>query len=101
MSVENNWQLEAINFSKMSSIEKIRWLCRLMFFVSMLAREFYDIENTGTLKKSNELLHRISSHLLKHINNDSERMSDSQFFEALEMMVNEAGFKQEILFKML
>ena len=50
----------------MSNYEQVIWLSKLLFCISMLARDTYQpgtelIEKPIELRKYNELLHRISS----------------------------------------
>ncbi len=102
-SLEPSWDVELEKFLSMDVMEKITWLSRLTFFVSMFARETYDVDSNGVekpvaLRRYNELLHRIATHQLKVTNNDSEGgMSDGQFFEILSIMVDEIGLRKNVL----
>lgn len=82
---------EIIKFSGLTEQNKLIWLSKLLFFISMLARDTYQVgtdqlDNPTALRKFNELIHRVSSFQLAIALNKLERLPDDQFF----MMLNDS-----------
>lgn len=100
------WQNEFDRYEAMTTGEQIVWLSRLLFFVSMLARETYGAEpdavnGPAKLRRFNELLHRISSHLLQSVSDSQSGMPNNTFFELLAEETEGLGIGAESLLKRL
>ena len=88
------WLEELSKFLKLSQLQKIAWLSRLLFFISMFARDTYQVgtnqvDKPDELRRYNELLHRISSYLMELVSNDPEATLGDQFFLTLTSAVEE------------
>lgn len=95
-------QEELSKFKEMTQLQKIIWLNRILFLVSMYARDTYQVGTIGLdkpeeLRRYNELIHRISGYLLKVSTDSSDVMPEWQFFNMLNESINELNFKTSTL----
>jgi len=100
--MDEQWEEELAKFSKMVQSQKIIWLSRLLFFVSMFARDTYQVgtdyvEQPEKIRKYNELLHRIASYQLEIAINKEVRKPDQQFFLMLAAAIDEVGINVSTL----
>lgn len=82
------------------------WLSRLMFFISMFARDTYEVgtksvDKPDKLRCFNELLHRISSKQLNSLINEAGGIPDNQFFEMISEEIELLGIDSEDLIESL
>jgi len=92
--MNSDWQKQLHKFSAMSNYEQVIWLSKLLFFISMLARDTYQpgtelIDEPVELRKYNELLHRISSFQMEILIKKSKRKTDKDFFLMLQDSIDE------------
>jgi len=92
--MNEQWIEELSRFSSLDQKQKILWLCKLLFYISMFARDTYQegteqVDKPEVLRKYNELLHRIASFQLEI--NENNRKLDEQFFMMLADAVNNVG----------
>ncbi|MDD2815139.1 MAG: hypothetical protein PHP00_05295 [Thiotrichaceae bacterium] len=81
--------LALAEFSKMSQLEKLTWLSRLLHSATIDARDTYQVgtnqlENPEKLRRYNEFMHRALGFQLAIACDHNSRMPDEQFFEMLE-----------------
>jgi hypothetical protein len=86
----------ALAFSRMSSENKIRFLCRLAFELTVVARDTYipqteDISHPAHMRALNELQHRILGYLNALTFDDPRRYPD----DVLIAIILEAGKDEE------
>lgn len=96
------WQKECSIFSSLAQSQKVLWLSKLLFILSMFARETYQVGASGVdapenLRAFNELIHRISSRQLEMALGKVEGMPDEQFFMMLSEAVSELGVDATVL----
>lgn len=99
------WLRELERYESLNKDQRVLWLSHLLFLVSMFARDTYEVgtesvDKPETLRRFNELLHRISSKQLDVILN-RKGMPDDQFFGMLAMGVDEVDLKKETLLEEL
>ncbi len=94
------WKHEFDRYIRFDLEHKVVWLSRLLFLISMFARDTYEpgtvyVEKPIELRRFNELLHRIASQQLDIALDEPERMPDEQFFtmisEEIEQLDVDAG----------
>ena len=96
------WQKECSIFSNLVQQQKVLWLSKLLFILSMFARETYQVGENGVntpkkLRAFNELIHRVSSHQLEIALGKTGGMPDEQFFMMLSDTVNELRVDAAVL----
>jgi hypothetical protein len=94
--MSEQWEIELTRFLNMVQSQKIIWLSKLLFIISMFARDTYQVgtdqvEKPKKLRKYNELLHRIAAFQLEIATEKSMRKPDEQFFLMLAEAVDEIG----------
>ncbi|NJO15537.1 MAG: hypothetical protein HC877_07270 [Thioploca sp.] len=94
--MSEQWKIELTGFLNMAQPQKIIWLSKLLFIISMFARDTYQVgtdqvERANELRKYNELLHRIATFQLEIATEKSIRKPDEQFFLMLAEAVDEIG----------
>ncbi len=82
------WYEELSKYTSMMQSQKIVWLSKLIFFISMFARDTYQIgtvqvDKPEELRLYNELVHRISSFLLELETEEPGCIPEDQFFSML------------------
>lgn len=87
-------------FLCLSEQEKLTWLAKLLFFISMFARDTYkpgtdQLDDSVALRKFNELIHRVSSFQLAIALNKLDRIPDDQFFMLLNDSLLEVNISTE------
>ncbi len=90
------WKHELDRYIKFDFEQKVVWLSRLLFSISMFARDTYEpgtvyVEKPIELRRFNELLHRIASQQLDIALGESERMPDEQFFTMISEEIGQLG----------
>ncbi|MCP3871309.1 MAG: hypothetical protein GY703_25055, partial [Gammaproteobacteria bacterium] len=96
---------ELERYVSLTKEQRILWLSRLLFFVSMFARDTYDVgtesvDKPEELRRFNELLHRISSKQLDVVLNE-EGMPDNQFFGMVSEEINRLHIEESGLIERL
>lgn len=96
------WKTELNRFQQMDFIDRLIWLSKLSFFISMLARGTYTVgsdgvDNPTALRRFNELLHRVSDQQLSIARGKLERMPDEQFCEMLALGSRNLGIEEVLL----
>lgn len=96
------WKNECSIFSGLDQSRKILWLSKLLFVLSMFARETYQVGTNGVevpenLRAFNELIHRVSSRQLEVALGKAKGMPDERFFLMLCEAVNELGIDAAVL----
>ena len=81
------WIRELKHYTSLIREQKLLWLSRLLFLISMFARDTYELGTESVskpkeLRHFNELLHRISSKQLDTFLNETG-IPDNQFFEMI------------------
>jgi hypothetical protein len=81
------WFREFKRYASFTQAQQIQWLNLLLFFISMFARDTYELGTDFVckpieLRRFNELLHRISRKQMDVINN-SKTIPDDIFFNML------------------
>ena len=99
------WLRALERYESLNKDQRVLWLSRLLFLVSMFARDTYEVgaesvDKPEELRRFNELLHRISSKQLDVILN-KKGMPDDQFFGMLAMGIDEVDIKKETLLEEL
>ena len=87
--MERVWLKELQHYAPSISDRKIFWLSKLIYFLSMMARDTYDVGTPNVifpqnLRKYNELIHRVASAQISLLKQDEKRMPDDVFFSFLE-----------------
>jgi hypothetical protein len=83
------WSKELDRFRKMMPEQQLAWFSQLLFWLSMFARDTYEVGTDGVskpheLRRFNEVLHRLASQQLKIAKADTARRPDDQIFKFLE-----------------
>jgi hypothetical protein len=90
VDMEKQWFIESQRFSKLSEEQQVYWLAKLLFLLTIFARDCYAVGSDGVsapekLRRFNEIMHRISSHQLSVAESDKQRMGDDVLFEMIAM----------------
>lgn len=102
--MKNAWQSKQLWFSSQSREQQIRWLSRLLFQISIFARDTYEVGTDNLtdpprMRRFNELMHRVSLHLVAFIDDDLNRFSDEIFFRFLAEALQEVGLRRSDVLK--
>jgi hypothetical protein len=100
--MSDTWKAELDRFQQMNLIDRLIWLSRLSFFISMYARGTYavgsdEVDNSIALRKFNELLHRVADQQWSIARGKLERRPDEQFFELLALESRNLGISEMLL----
>lgn len=104
MSV-STWDREVARYVEMTASERQHWLGRLLFALTVLARDTYAVGKEGLddpvrMRRFNELMHRTASQLCAHIENKSGR-PDEIFLKIVEEEMTALNIQVSSLLKML
>ena len=96
----DHWEAAKEWYLAASRNERIRWLSLLVFYVTMFGRGTYepgteDVEDPVAMRRINEFVHRLSSHLLDLIDDGQHRFADHVFLEFLSEAASEVKFRWE------
>ena len=102
--MRNAWHRKQLWFSSATREEQVRWLSRLLFQISVFARDTYEVgtdnlTNPQKMRRFNELMHRITLHQLAFIDDDPKRFSDEIFFQFLSESLQEVGLRRSDVLK--
>lgn len=83
------WDQELTRFRSMELPQQLMWFAKLLFLLTMFARETYEPGTQGVagpeqLRLYNELVHRTASQQLRTARADDERMPDKVFFQLVK-----------------
>ena len=100
------WVKELERYLSFAQEQKMLWLSRLLFFVSMFARDTYEVGTESVIKPTelrrfNELLHRISSKQLDAFLNETSGIPNTRFFEMIAEEIEGLGIDSEGLIERL
>ncbi|MFC5475096.1 hypothetical protein [Paraherbaspirillum soli] len=81
------WRPVQMRFSAMTQIEKLSWLSQLLYVLSMLARDTYevgtdDVARPADLRRFNELIHRVATFQKKVAKDKDYEMPEYRIFRA-------------------
>ncbi|MFY9260524.1 MAG: hypothetical protein WAO71_08465 [Gallionella sp.] len=96
------FEVALVEFQKLNKMQKVGWLSKLIFFVSMFARDTYEVGGNAVVKperlrKFNELLHRISDFQMGILFDRPNIMPDRIFFEILSECISELDLQDATL----
>ena len=102
--MKNTWQRKQLWFSSATREQQIRWLSRLLFQISIFARDTYEVGtdnlmDPARMRRFNELIHRVSLHLVAFVDDDPKRFSDEIFFQFLAEALQEVGLRRSDVLK--
>jgi hypothetical protein len=100
------WQQQCSQFANLDQSQKVLWLSKLLFVISMFARETYqvgtnDVDAPEDLRQFNELIHRASSYQLEIALGKAGGMPDEQFFMMLSDVVDELGVDATVVLEQI
>ena len=83
-----SWAMQELRFESLSKQGRIEWLASLLYLLSMLARDTYQVGTDGVvepdqLRRFNELIHRTAS-FLGQVVHDKQSIPLKSFFLLLE-----------------
>lgn len=102
MSLNHQWKCEMIRFDRMSSCDKIGWLSYLSYWLSMFARDTYEVgteslSNPSNLRRYNELLHRIASCQSAIYRNSLQLIPNHILFQIIEDEIAFLDIEMDVL----
>lgn len=86
--MEQLWELENRRFSPLPKGQKIFWLAKLMFLLTVVARDGDmpggdSFAGPEKMRKFNEIVHKVVSHQVALIQNEKPQLSDDMLFETV------------------
>jgi len=100
-----DWDCEMTRYVALPSEEKWRWLSKLMFALTLLARKTYTVGEAGLdepekLRRFNELCHRVATQL-RDIAAGRASMPGSNFVAMLTEALEELSIEHSVLLSYL
>lgn len=96
------WKVELGRFLQLDLVDRLIWLSKLSFHVSMVARGTYaagakGVDNPAALRRFTELLHRVSAQQLRISRGELDRMPEERFFELIAQESRDLGIEEVLL----
>jgi hypothetical protein len=102
LNIPRTWQTELRRFRAMSQEDQFFWSSQLLHLISMFARDTYEVgtegvERPSSLRRFNELIHRVATFQKKIAKPGTQGMPDSDVFGLLEQELSSLGVDEEFL----
>lgn len=102
MKLSDTWQSEFTRFHGMSPCDQMGWLAYLSYWLSMFARDTYDVgteklADPRRLRIYNEFLHRLATQQSAIYRHSPQRIPDDILFQFIEDNVTLLDINEAIL----